>query len=89
MRLYYLTFLQKPNGPKGVLEHAHDCPPLMAIPLMILAFASIFIGYLSRDMFIGLGTDFFQNSLTTLPNHVLYVDSEFLPTHIKLIPLFF
>jgi len=89
MRLFYLTFLQKPNGPKGVLEKAHDCPPFMAIPLMVLAIASIFIGYISRDMFIGLGTDFFQNSLVTLPNHVLYVDSEFLPIHIKLIPLFF
>jgi hypothetical protein len=30
----------------------------MALPLAILAFGSIFIGFLTRDMFIGLGTMF-------------------------------
>jgi NADH-ubiquinone oxidoreductase chain 5 len=61
----------------------------MAAPLMVLALASMFIGYFSKDMFIGLGTDFYQNSITILPSHLLYVDSEFLPVHIKLLPLFF
>jgi hypothetical protein len=30
----------------------------MALPLFILAIGSIFIGYISRDMMIGVGTDF-------------------------------
>jgi proton-translocating NADH-quinone oxidoreductase chain L len=89
IRLFYLTFISKPNGPKVSIELAHDAPPLMAIPLMILAIASMFIGYISKDLFIGLGTDFFQNAITILPSHLLYVDSEFLPVHIKLLPLVF
>jgi len=30
----------------------------MSLPLAILTIPSIFIGYLTKDMFIGLGTDF-------------------------------
>jgi len=84
-RLYYLTFLTKTNRPKATIEHRHDAPTLMAIPLIILAIPSIFIGYLSRDIFVGLGTDFFQNSI---PTNDIYIEAEFLPIYIKLIPLF-
>lgn len=82
-RLYYLTFLDRAKGPRGSIEAAHDAPLLMTIPLLILAMASIFIGYVSKDLFVGLGTDFFMGGVTT----VSYVDSEFLPTSIKLVPL--
>jgi NADH-ubiquinone oxidoreductase chain 5 len=33
----------------------------MAIPLGILAVLSVVFGYLSKDLFIGVGTDFFGN----------------------------
>ena len=44
----------------------HDMPNIMGLPLLVLVFGSIFIGYLSKEMFIGFGTDFwgvaiFQN----------------------------
>jgi NADH-ubiquinone oxidoreductase chain 5 len=61
----------------------------MAIPLICLAFGSIFIGYLTRDMIIGLGTNFFEHSIFVLPKNLSIIDSEFIPTYIKLIPLFF
>jgi len=89
IRLFYLTFLNTPNGPKASIEQAHESPILMALPLMILAIASIFIGYISRDAFIGLGTEFFQSSIVMIPEHLLYVNSEFIPTEIKLLPLVF
>jgi NADH-ubiquinone oxidoreductase chain 5 len=57
-RLIALTFLRPVNGAKVAYEHVHESPFKMALPLFLLSFASIFIGYLSRDMFIGLGTDF-------------------------------
>ena len=31
----------------------------MSLPLIILAIFSIFFGYITKDIFIGLGTDFF------------------------------
>jgi len=85
-RLFYLTFLRKTNRPKASLEQRHDAPFMMALPLRVLAIPSIFIGYTFRDLFIGLGTDFFQNSIPSPLNNV-YIESEFIPVHIKLIPL--
>jgi len=57
-RLISLTFLRNPNGNRYFYEHAHESPLPMTIPLFILSFGSIFIGYLSRDMFVGMGSDF-------------------------------
>jgi len=30
----------------------------MAVALAVLALGSVFLGYLSKDLFVGLGTDF-------------------------------
>jgi NADH:ubiquinone oxidoreductase subunit 5 (subunit L)/multisubunit Na+/H+ antiporter MnhA subunit len=57
-RLLVLTFLRPANGFRVVYELAHESPFARAFPLFILSFASIFVGYISRDRRIGLGTDF-------------------------------
>ncbi len=88
-RLIYLTFLGKFNGYKAVVQYVHDAPVNMAIPLVILAFGSIFIGFFTKDMIIGLGTTFWGNSLFTLPKNSIILDSEFIPTSIKVLPLIF
>jgi NADH-ubiquinone oxidoreductase chain 5 len=62
MRLLYLTFLAETNAYKKVMEGAHDAPIAMALPLFILSLGSIFIGYLTKDMIIGVGTDFWGNA---------------------------
>jgi len=43
-RLYFLTFTGKPRD-KHAYEHAHESPKSMTVPLMILAFLSIFAGW--------------------------------------------
>ncbi len=88
-RLIAMTFLRSANGNKYLYEHAHEAPFAMATPLVILSFASIFIGYLSRDMMIGVGTDFWGNALFTLPNKQYSLEAEWLDTSIKTIPLIF
>ena len=88
-RLLYLTFLTEPNGFKGVMEHAHDAPPAMAFPLGVLAIGSIFAGYFTRDMIIGVGTDFWGNSIFTLPSNMILLEAEFIPHWIKLTPVCF
>ena len=40
-------------------------------------------------MFIGLGSNFFNNALFSLPLNNLYIEFEFVPAYIKLIPVFF
>jgi len=85
-RLVYLTFLSRPNGLKSVIGHAHEVPLTMGIPLIVLSFGSIFWGYLSKDMIIGLGTDFWQSSIFVLPQNQLFIESEFIPSYVKLVP---
>jgi hypothetical protein len=52
----------------------------MSIPLFILVFASIFIGYLMKDIVIGPGTPFmeFDGNIKHLA-----IESEFSPVLIK------
>jgi NADH-ubiquinone oxidoreductase chain 5 len=88
-RLLFLTFLNDSNGYKEFLTHSHEAPLFMAVPLVILAFGSIFIGYITKDMLIGLGTNFWGNSLFILPEHITMLESEFIPYYIKLIPVIF
>jgi proton-translocating NADH-quinone oxidoreductase chain L len=87
-RLVYLTFISKPMGSRTVIENAHEVPLTMGIPLIVLSFGSIFLGFLLKDMVIGLGTDFWQNAVFVLPKNNLFVESEFIPTSIKLVPTF-
>lgn len=88
-RLLFFAFLSETNAYKNVIKHAHDVPLAMGIPLGILAFGSIFIGYLSRDMFVGLGTNFWNNAIYINPVNVQMIDAEFLPTFIKMLPVIF
>jgi len=57
-RLLYLTFLGETNSPKQVINHAHESPFAIRFPLFVLSFGAIFVGYLAKDLAIGLGTDF-------------------------------
>jgi len=88
-RLIYLTFLSEPNGFKNVMVHAHDAPAAMALPLAVLAIGSIFAGYFTKDMIIGVGTDFWGNSIYTLPENMILLEAEFIPHSIKLVPVVF
>jgi NADH-ubiquinone oxidoreductase chain 5 len=58
IRLIYLVFLSSPNGNKNTIFNAHEGSIRMTLPLFLLCILSIFIGFLSKDMFIGFGTDF-------------------------------
>jgi NADH-ubiquinone oxidoreductase chain 5 len=89
MRLLYLTFLSKTNSYKAIINQVHDAPIRMAFPLFALSLGSIFIGYLTRDMIIGLGTAFWGQSLFTLPENLVMIDAEFLPHSIKIMPVIF
>jgi len=86
-RLSFLTFLSETNGFKPVIIGAHDSPIKMAFPLFLLVFPSIFIGYCSRDLFIGLGSDFWNNALFVFPNNLNIIDAEFAPQFFKLLPV--
>nr|WVH38246.1 NADH dehydrogenase subunit 5 [Trametes gibbosa] len=86
-RLISLVFLTKPNGPKTSYLHSHEASLAVIIPLFILALFSIFFGYVFSDLFVGIGSDFFGNSIFIHPNHIAMVEAEFsMDRIIKLFP---
>jgi len=91
VKVLYLTFLTNPNGPLINYKNAHEGDIFMSLPLMILAVFSIFFGFITKDMFIGLGSGFFSdNALFIHPSHEIMLDTEFgVATLFKLLPLMF
>ncbi len=91
VKVLYLTFLTNPNGPIINYKQVHEADIYMSLPLVILALFSIFFGYLTKDIFIGLGSGFFvDNSLYIHPSHEIMLDTEFaVPIVFKLLPLIF
>nr|YP_010041382.1 NADH dehydrogenase subunit 5 [Pisolithus microcarpus]QPA36160.1 NADH dehydrogenase subunit 5 [Pisolithus microcarpus] len=86
-RLISLVFLTVPNGIKKVYLNSHESNLAIIIPLLILALFSIFFGYVLSDLFVGIGSDFFGNSIFINPNNITIVEAEFsLPLIIKLLP---
>jgi NADH-ubiquinone oxidoreductase chain 5 len=89
IRLLYLAFLISPNGFKANYQNIHEPSFGMLFPLILLSIFSIFIGFLTRELFIGFGTPFWFNSIFLLPVNSTALDFEFMPAFYKLLPLCF
>jgi NADH-ubiquinone oxidoreductase chain 5 len=86
-RLISLTFFTVPNAPKGDYLHAHEAPMIIVIPLVILSILSVVFGYIAKDAFVGVGSDFLSTSLFQHPDHISLIEAEFgLPLLLKLLP---
>lgn len=88
VKVIYLTFLANPNGSVNYYKNAHEGDIFISLPLVILAIFSIYFGYLTKDIYIGLGSGFFvDNSIFIHPTHEILIDTEFgVPTVYKLLP---
>ena len=89
IKILYLAFISNPNGLLIDYKNAHEGDIFMSFPLIILAIFSIFFGYITRDVFVGLGTDLFSdNSVFIHPIHEIVIETEFAtPTIYKVLPL--
>ena len=88
-RILILVFLVNTNGLKNKILNAHEGSILLVIPLIILSILSIVIGYISKEIFIGFGTNIWSNSIFILPLNYCLVDIEFINLFFKLTPLIF
>ena len=93
-RLLFMVFhsadgqsLKTTNLSKQSAKASHDAPWVMMSVLIFLSLGSIYAGWFFKPMFIGLGTDFWNNSLHIHPQNCVAVESEFLPQSVKLLPL--
>ncbi len=87
-RLIFMTFHGEPRASHEVMHHVHESPPVMLVPLYVLAAGAIFAGVLFSYYFVGEGYEhFWKASLFTLPdNHVLH-EMEGVPLWVKLAPI--
>ena len=88
VKVIYLTFITNPNGSINYYKNAHEGDIFLSLPLVILAIFSIYFGYITKDIYIGLGSGFFiDNSIFIHPMHEILINTEFgVPTLFKLMP---
>jgi NADH-quinone oxidoreductase subunit L len=86
-RLIFMTFHGTPRATADVMHHVHESPPVMLVPLYLLAVGALFAGFVFHDYFIGEAySEFWKNALFILPdNHVLH-DFHDVPFWVKLAP---
>ena len=97
-RLIFMTFHGKPRASHEVMHHIHESPPVMLVPLYILAAGALFAGVIFHDAFIGhaahdaagqgaaVYNEFWRGALFAGPeNHVL-VQFHDVPLWVKLSP---
>ncbi|TGQ94312.1 NADH-quinone oxidoreductase subunit L [Mesorhizobium sp. M8A.F.Ca.ET.208.01.1.1] len=86
-RLIFMTFHGEPRASHEVMHHVHESPPVMLVPLFILAAGALFAGIIFHGAFIGEGyAEFWKASLFTLAdNHILHEIHE-LPLWVELSP---
>jgi NADH-ubiquinone oxidoreductase chain 5 len=91
VKVLYLTFISNPLGTITSYKSAHESDIFINLPLVLLAIFSIFFGFVTKDIFIGLGSDFFaDNSLFIYPNNEIMINTEFaVPSLFKLLPFIF
>lgn len=77
-RLIFMTFHGKPRATADVMHHVHESPPVMLVPLFVLAAGALLTGVMFHEAFVGHGenhawyNDFFRTALFAGPNnHVL------------------
>ncbi len=85
-RLIFLVFHGRPRD-AGLAAHAHESPPVMTGPLLVLAAGAVFAGWLLYAPYVGAGQARFWNGaiFSGTDNHVL-ARLEQLPALITLVP---
>ena len=67
-RLMFLTFHGRTRADHHAYDHAHESPPVMLIPLFVLAAGAVFAGLAFSYFFIGEGyADFWRTALFEAP----------------------
>ena len=87
-RLLFMTFHGRPRADKGVMDHVHESPKVILIPLLILAAGSILAGWLGKDDFVGVfREDFWRDSLLVLAGNDTLEAAHHIPDWVPWLPL--
>jgi len=70
-RLLFLTFHGKTRADSHAFEGAHESPPVMIAPLLVLALGALFAGYLAFDHFVGEDMEHFWGTSILMVHNVI------------------
>ncbi|MDX2224931.1 MAG: NADH-quinone oxidoreductase subunit L [Rhodospirillaceae bacterium] len=90
-RLTFMTFFGTSRADHHTLEHVHESPPVMTIPLALLAVGAVFAGFIGYDLLVGEGrAEFWGASIRVFEaqDSIGKVLAEHPPLYIKYLPLF-
>jgi len=87
-RLLFMTFHGKPRADHHTMEHVHESPWVMLVPLIVLAVGAVLAGILFAPYFVGEHMhEFWGEALFFAPdNHVPHEAHE-VPTWVAMLPL--
>jgi NADH-quinone oxidoreductase subunit L len=73
-RLLILTFHGKPRADHHTMEHVHESPAVMLVPLLLLAVGAVFAGAVFAPSFIGHHWEEFWNGaiVNAAHNHIMH-----------------
>ncbi|HEV2264841.1 MAG TPA: NADH-quinone oxidoreductase subunit L [Stellaceae bacterium] len=87
-RLIFLTFHGKPRASREVMAHVHESPPVMILPLVVLAAGALFAGMIGYHWLVGEGREaFWGDSILVLPGHDTVGGAEHVPFWVSKLPL--
>ncbi len=87
-RLMFMTFHGKSRASAEVMSHVHESPPVMMVPLYILAVGAVFAGFAFAGQFIGHHeAEFWAGALFRGEGNNIVEEFHNVPFWVKLAPL--
>jgi NADH-quinone oxidoreductase subunit L len=87
-RLLFLTFHGEPRADHETMHHVHESPPVMILPLIVLAAGAVAAGFLGFNLFVGEGREqFWRESILVLPDHDSVEAAHHVPAWVSYLPL--
>ena len=86
-RLLILTFHGAPRADRHTMEHVHESPAVMLVPLLVLAVGAAVAGYLFYPLFVGEFQEAFWNgSIHNAAHNEVLENAHHLPAWVPLAP---
>ena len=87
-RLLIMTFHGAPRASRDVMDHIHESPPVMTVPLIVLAIGAVFAGWLGYQYFGGdLRDAFWGAALFVAEGNDTIEGAHHVPIWVKLLPI--
>jgi NADH-quinone oxidoreductase subunit L len=86
-RLLIMTFHGKPRADHHTMEHVHESPFVMTVPLMLLSVGAVLAGWWFHNRFIGdANPSYWQGAIFNGPNNHVLAETERTPFLIGILP---